>query len=151
MENSPVDFKILNNFNFQDCYSLKEFVLPMSNKVVYEGAVYLGSNWSANRFVFHTQEDGTPYTANWSNSSTWDLTSLGCSNKSEDFASTPYFSYYVMVDGQEVSFDNYNDLVVYCKGLPSSNREFGFKYYGADGTTPYVRRFETTDFVNTCF
>lgn len=44
MENSPVDFKILNNFNFQDCYSLKEFVLPMSNKVVYEGAIYLSGN-----------------------------------------------------------------------------------------------------------
>lgn len=56
-----------------------------------------------------------------------------------------------MVDGQEVSFDNYNDFVVYCKGLPSSNRQFGFKYYGTDGTTPYVRSFETTNIANVCF
>lgn len=46
----------------------------MSNNVVYITNPF-DNNCAAKSIKFQTQENGTPYTANWSNSITWDLTS----------------------------------------------------------------------------
>ena len=46
----------------------------MSNSVVYTTNPFYDNN-ATKSIKFQTQEDGTPYTANWSNSITWDLTS----------------------------------------------------------------------------
>lgn len=156
MEKAPYTFQIYNGFDFRDCYSLKECVLPMSNNINYTVAANVSGSFSASRFVFHTQEDGTPYTANWNNSLTWNLSeSFGTINGINDLSAHTYFAYYVKVDGQEVSFDNYNDLIVYCKGLPEATggrREFGFKYYGgSDGTAVYVQRFDYMSTEALCF
>lgn len=116
-----------------DCYSLQNVVLPMSNNVNYNNMSFFNGNLALKSVKFKTQEGGTPYTANWSNSSTCDLSlSVGYYPNSNH----TYTSYLIMDNsGNLQTFTNANDFLTFAETL-NSKTDIGYKYI--ENGTPKV-------------
>lgn len=122
--NSPSLFTY-GNLSFSSCYSLQNVVLPMSNNVAYNSGYIFDYNCSLKSVKFQTQENGTPYTANWSSSLTWNLGSLGAWADSNTYT---YTNYLIMDNSRNVhTFTNAKDFIEYAESLGAWT-DIGYKY-----------------------
>lgn len=102
----------------------------MSNNVVYTTNPFHDNN-AAKSIKFQTQDDGTPYTASWSNSITWDLTSSTGYSSVGNF--WPYTTYLIRDEQENIhTFTNARDFIEYAETL-NSPTAIGCKYI--DGST----------------
>ena len=97
----------------------------MGNNVVYTINPF-DNNFAAKSIKFQTQDDGTPYTATWSNSRTWDLTSnIGYSSVGNFW---PYTTYLIKDEQENIhTFTNARDFIEYAETL-NSPTTIGCKY-----------------------
>ena len=97
----------------------------MSNNVVYNSGYIFDYNCSLKSMKFQTQEDGTPYTANWSSSLTWNLGSLGAWADTNTYT---YTNYLIMDNSENVhTFTNAKDFIEYAESL-GAQTAIGYKY-----------------------
>lgn len=124
--------------SFQNCYCLKEITLPRAGIGERSGGS-LGKSvfdncYTIKHIKFDTQEDGTPYVANWKNY-TIDLSGAGCNASAQMTASLGYEK---RVTDEESYQRLKNDPEYYVGPLASGMNTYGYSGYNHDSAVETI-------------